>query len=69
MIHNLSHAAANGHLSVVQWLHCNRPEGCTREAVDNAAARAHLELAKWLMKIDRKDALIKGRIWQLETAI
>ena len=27
------HAAENGHLEVVQWLHHNRTEGCTTEAI------------------------------------
>ncbi|KAG2810492.1 hypothetical protein PC116_g16662 [Phytophthora cactorum] len=40
--------AANNHLDVVQWLHSNRTEGCTSDAMDLAAANGHLEMVQWL---------------------
>jgi hypothetical protein len=33
---------ATGHLHVVKWLHENRKEGCTREALDTAAGNGTL---------------------------
>lgn len=41
-------AAANGKMGAVQWLHTNRPEGCTTKAMDEAAANGQLEVLKWL---------------------
>jgi hypothetical protein len=37
-----------GHLEVVKWLHENRTEGCTVEAMNRAAEYGHLEIVKWL---------------------
>jgi ankyrin repeat protein len=34
-------AARNGHLEVVQWLHENRKEGCTINAMNWAAECGH----------------------------
>jgi len=31
-------AARFGHLHVVEWLHDNRSEGCTKDAMDGAAS-------------------------------
>ncbi|CAN0279225.1 unnamed protein product, partial [Hapterophycus canaliculatus] len=39
---------ANGHLSVVEWLHHNRREGCTVSAMNWAAEEGHLSVVKWL---------------------
>lgn len=33
---------------MVQWLHENRPEGCTTDAIDGAASWGHLDVVKWL---------------------
>ena len=33
---------------MVKWLHENRREGCTTEAIDLAASHGHLEVVKWL---------------------
>lgn len=41
-------AAANGYLSVVEWLHHNRREGCTVSAMNWAAEKGHLSVVKWL---------------------
>ncbi|EGZ11588.1 hypothetical protein PHYSODRAFT_336109 [Phytophthora sojae] len=30
------------------WLHENRPEGCTTDAIDGAASWGHLDVVKWL---------------------
>lgn len=40
-------AAANGHLTVVQWLHDQR-QPCTSEAMDRAAENAHLDVVQWI---------------------
>lgn len=44
---HLNHAAP--HLQV-QWLHENRMEGCTREAIDTAAGNGHLSVVQFLDK-------------------
>lgn len=41
-------AAKNGHLEIVQWLHFNRNEGCTKYSMDWAANSGHVEIVKWL---------------------
>ncbi|CAM9752460.1 unnamed protein product, partial [Heterosigma akashiwo] len=45
---NLDKTAGGGHLSVVEWLHANRSEGCTREAMVRAASGGHLSVVEWL---------------------
>jgi len=50
-------AAWNGHLEVVKWLHTNRLEGCTVDAMNWAAAHGHLEIMKWRVPEKRKDDL------------
>ena len=44
----MDRAAEGGHLSVVEWLHANRPEGCSIEAMDRAAGQGHLSIVEWL---------------------
>lgn len=41
-------AALDGHLDVVRWLHPNRTEGCTANAMNWAAANGHSDVVKWL---------------------
>jgi len=41
-------AASFGHLEVVKFLHENRTEGCTKNAIIWAASRGHLEVVKFL---------------------
>lgn len=41
-------AAAQGHLEMVRWLHQNRGEGATVDALDLAATFGRLEVVKWL---------------------
>lgn len=41
-------AAAKGHLDVIQWLHENRTEGCTRRAMEDAAYHGHVEVVQYL---------------------
>src|SRR6476620_10186707 len=41
-------AAENGHFEVLKWLHENRTEGCTTNAMDWTARRGDLEVLKWL---------------------
>ncbi|KAK1944268.1 hypothetical protein P3T76_004180 [Phytophthora citrophthora] len=44
----MNSTARNGHLDVVKWLHANRSEGCTTEAMGKAAQNNHLAVLKWL---------------------
>ena len=44
-------AAENGHLDIVQWLHTNRNEGCTKYAMDVALSNGHLDVLQWLRHI------------------
>lgn len=41
-------AAAGGRLEIIQWLHENTADGCTRFAMGLAALNGHLEVLKWL---------------------
>jgi ankyrin repeat protein len=41
-------AAEKGHLEVIKWLHENRDEGCTSDAMDWAAKNGHQEVVKYL---------------------
>ncbi|MHB1953345.1 MAG: ankyrin repeat domain-containing protein [Sulfobacillus sp.] len=41
-------AAANGHLPIVTFLHQNRTEGCTKNAIDRAAENGHLPVVTFL---------------------
>jgi hypothetical protein len=41
-------AAKNCHLDIVEWLHFNRKEGCSKYAMDLAAENGHFEIVKWL---------------------
>ena len=50
----MDYAAQFGHLDVVKWLHENRTEGCTTDAMDLAAKNGHLETVKWLAKNRRE---------------
>jgi hypothetical protein len=43
-----THAARNGHLALLEWLHRNRAEGCSEDAMDWAARNGHLEVVQWL---------------------
>ncbi|CAM9847764.1 unnamed protein product [Heterosigma akashiwo] len=43
-------AAAAGHLSVVEFLHRARREGCTPWALRGAAQNGHLGTAVWLLE-------------------
>ena len=35
-------------LHIVRWLHENRNEGCTENALDDAAEEGHLDVVRWL---------------------
>ncbi|OQR95711.1 hypothetical protein THRCLA_07634, partial [Thraustotheca clavata] len=37
-----------GHLNIVKWLHRYRNEGCTEEAMDEAATFGHLDIVQYL---------------------
>ena len=47
-VHTWDWAAMHGHHKVVKWLHENRAEGCTKDAMFWAALNGHLEVVKWL---------------------
>ncbi|KAL2914099.1 hypothetical protein HK105_206357 [Polyrhizophydium stewartii] len=53
----MGYAAENGHLDVVKWLHANRTEGCSTDAIESAARNGHLAVVKWLLK-NRTEASI-----------
>lgn len=40
--------AASGNLHVIQWLHENRKEGCTKGAMDRASTNGYLHVVQWL---------------------
>lgn len=41
-------AARHGFLAIVQWLHDNRVEDCTTEAMDSAALAGHMHVVQRL---------------------
>ena len=41
-------AARKGCLNIIKWLHENRNDGCTTNAMDYAATNGHIEIVKWL---------------------
>jgi Ankyrin repeats (many copies) len=43
-----------GHLEVVKWLHENRDEGCTGNAMWWAAKGGHLHVLQWLAENRRE---------------
>jgi hypothetical protein len=42
----MDYAARNGHVDVVKWLHENRTEGCTTNAMDDASYNGHVDVVK-----------------------
>ncbi|KAI8926373.1 hypothetical protein BC831DRAFT_456489, partial [Entophlyctis helioformis] len=46
----MDNASVCEHLQIVEWLHSNRTEGCTTEAIDSAARQGYLEIVKWLLE-------------------
>ncbi|CAM9965367.1 unnamed protein product, partial [Heterosigma akashiwo] len=45
---SIDRTAKIGNLPVLQWLHANRSEGCTKSAMDEAAGNGHLSVVEWL---------------------
>ena len=39
---------ANGHVDIIIWLYENQTEGCSVEAMENAASQGRLDSVKWL---------------------
>jgi hypothetical protein len=37
-----------GHFEVIKWLHINRFEGCTTDAINYATENDHLDITDWL---------------------
>ena len=50
----IDYAAVCCHLDIVKFLHYNRIEGCTTDAMDYAAEYGHLDIVK-LLQNNRKD--------------
>ncbi|EGG18677.1 hypothetical protein DFA_04173 [Cavenderia fasciculata] len=44
----INHAAKNGRLDIVEYLHLNRTEGCSTLAMDKAAMNGHFNVVQWL---------------------
>jgi phage tail protein X len=44
----MDYAASYGHLDIVKWLHENRTEGCTEQAMNLAASYGHLDIIIYL---------------------
>ncbi|EGG24296.1 hypothetical protein DFA_06446 [Cavenderia fasciculata] len=42
-------AAENDRLEVVKWLHVNRTEGCTPQALELACQNGHIDIVRWLL--------------------
>ncbi len=62
----LTHVRAkNGHLAVVKWLHENRTEGCTTDAMDDAASNGHLTVVKWLH--ENECTLARGKSYKINS--
>ncbi|ETP30458.1 hypothetical protein F442_20558, partial [Phytophthora nicotianae P10297] len=47
-------AAKKGRLDIVKLLHSNNIDGCTRIAIQIAAARGHLDVVKWMLLCKHK---------------
>jgi hypothetical protein len=47
-IHTWKWAAVNGYLQVIEFLHKNRIEGCTKDVMNMAAINGHLDVIQWL---------------------
>jgi hypothetical protein len=57
----IDNAAAKGRLDIVQFLHENRREGCSFDAMENAISYGKLEVATWLhsnMELDSAPILM-----------
>jgi len=54
-------AAAEGNLEIVKWLHENRREGCTQQAIGRACDGNHLSVAEFLCK-NRKEGFTPDAI-------
>jgi hypothetical protein len=56
----MDYAADNGRLDVLKWLHQNRNEGCTTDAMEWAVNNGHLHVVKWLsetkVKVSQSDS-------------
>lgn len=50
-------AAEEGHLDVVKWLHNNRNEGCTSNAIDYASKYGYISIVNFYVTIEKKDSL------------
>lgn len=46
----MDYATSEGRLDAAKWLHANRSEGCSSNAIVKAASNGHLGMVKWLHK-------------------
>jgi len=56
----MSMAAISGNLSVVEYLHNTRNEGCTTDALDNAAKWGHLAIVQFLVAKRNEGGSVKA---------
>jgi len=44
----MNRTAENDNLTVLQWLHANRSDGCTTDAINLTVGNGHLYVVEWL---------------------
>ena len=57
----MNFAAKRGHLNIIKFLHENRTEGCTTDALDNAAIFGCIVIVKYLL-MNRKEGFTENAI-------
>jgi hypothetical protein len=60
-------AASGGHLDAVKWLHANRTEGCTIDALYQAAEEGHFEVVKLAVREPPRVSHVYGHRFGLST--
>ena len=64
--HTWNWACEHGYLDVVKFLHENRTEGCTTDAMDSASENGHLDIVKFLHENRTEgcttDAMVTGHL-------
>jgi len=63
---HLDYAASLGNLEVIKWLHENRQEGCTINAMNWAAYNGYIEVVKWLHENRKEGCTIKAMDYAAE---
>ena len=62
-------ASESGHFSIVKFLHENRTEGCTVQAMDKASLEGHLEIAVFLHQNGNVGCSVRAMDWASEGVI